>query len=73
VIPARVLGLGDSLGVIETGMLADLVLLEADPLEDIRHVRRVAAVVLRGRYLDRSALDGLGEGAGAGGEPRHRQ
>jgi hypothetical protein len=61
VVPARVLGLGDSLGAIETGMLADLVLLESDPLEDIRHVRRVAAVVLGGRYLDRYGLDRLVE------------
>lgn len=41
------------------GRLADLVLLDADPLEDIRNTRRIRAVVLDGRYLDRRALDEL--------------
>ncbi|MBL8179819.1 MAG: amidohydrolase family protein [Bryobacterales bacterium] len=38
-------------GTIEKGRAADLVLLEANPLEDIRNTRRIAAVVLRGRVL----------------------
>jgi hypothetical protein len=38
---------------------ADLVLLDADPLDDIGTTRRIAGVVLRGRWLDRAALDRL--------------
>jgi imidazolonepropionase-like amidohydrolase len=52
--------LGDStIGTIAVGHRADLVLLDADPLEDIRNVQRVAAVVLRGRLLDRDAREAV--------------
>ncbi|MBW3569883.1 MAG: amidohydrolase family protein [Gemmatimonadetes bacterium] len=57
--PAEFLGLADSLGTIAPGMLADLVLLDADPLADIRNTRRIHAVVANGRLLDRAALDRL--------------
>jgi imidazolonepropionase-like amidohydrolase len=43
----------------DAGKLADLVLLDADPLAEIRHTRRIRAVVFRGRLLDRAALDRL--------------
>jgi hypothetical protein len=54
--PARFLGLADSLGTVEVGKVADLVLLDADPLADIRNTRRIHAVVTNGRLLDRAAL-----------------
>lgn len=57
--PAEYLDLSDSLGAVRPGALADLVLLNADPLEDVRHVREISAVILSGRYLDRQALDDL--------------
>jgi predicted amidohydrolase YtcJ len=47
-------------GSIEGGKLADMVLLDANPLDDIRNTQRITGVVLNGRYLDRSALDALG-------------
>jgi imidazolonepropionase-like amidohydrolase len=57
--PARVFGLAEDLGTIAEGLSADMILLEANPLKDIRHTRRIRAVVLRGRYLDRASLDRL--------------
>jgi hypothetical protein len=57
--PARFLEATDSLGTVAAGKLADLVLLDASPLQDIRHTQRIAGVVLNGRYLDRETLDEL--------------
>jgi len=59
IAPARTFGLADSLGVVATGMLADLVLLDRNPLDDIANTRTVRSVVLRGRLLDRVELDRL--------------
>ena len=56
---AEFAGILDSLGTIEPGKLADLVLLDADPLVDIRNVGRVRAVIARGRLYDRARLDSL--------------
>jgi imidazolonepropionase-like amidohydrolase len=55
--PALFLGLSDSLGTIDAGKTANLVLLEANPLQNIRNTKRIAAVILEGRYRDRLALD----------------
>ncbi len=57
--PAEFLGLGHTLGSIEAGKTADLLLLGANPLEAIGHTRRIIAVVARGRLYDRPALDAL--------------
>ena len=57
--PAEWLGLADSVGTIARGKVADLVLLDANPLADINNTTRVAAVVLRGKLFQRGDLDTL--------------
>lgn len=52
--PARFLGTEDTAGTLEPGKVADFVVLDADPLEDIRNTQRIDAVVVRGRHLDRA-------------------
>jgi len=55
--PARFLGAEKDYGAVEAGKIADLVLLSADPLDDIHNTRKIAAVIANGRLYDRSALD----------------
>jgi imidazolonepropionase-like amidohydrolase len=56
---AQFLGRERDFGTIENGKIADLVLLDANPLEDIGSTRKIAAVIRGGNYLDRAALDKL--------------
>jgi imidazolonepropionase-like amidohydrolase len=53
--PARFLGMQDSLGTIEPGKRADLILLGADPLENINNTRTIEAVILGGRLVEVAA------------------
>jgi imidazolonepropionase-like amidohydrolase len=50
--PARYFGMLDSAGTIAPGQLADLVLLDENPLLDIRNTRRIATVVSNGRLFE---------------------
>ena len=55
--PAKFLGREGDLGTIEKGKLADLVLLDANPLDDIRNTQRISGVIANGRYFSRADLD----------------
>jgi imidazolonepropionase-like amidohydrolase len=57
--PARYFGLQQTAGSVASGHSADLVLLDANPLSDIANVGHIRAVVVAGRFLDRTELDKL--------------
>ena len=59
--PARYFEATDSLGTLEAGKLADIVLLEANPLVNIRNTRRIRTVIVNGRVYDQAALRALVE------------
>jgi tetratricopeptide (TPR) repeat protein len=54
---ARYLGQSGQFGTIKTGQRADLLLLTANPLADIRNTKTIAGVMVRGRWLDKTRLD----------------
>lgn len=57
--PTLFLGLGDSLGRVDSGYVADLILLEANPLSDIHNTRRIAGIIQGGSVLPPSVRDSL--------------
>src|SRR5207237_677412 len=50
--PAEAMRVGKELGTVETGKLADLVVLNANPLENISNVKKIATVIFDGKTLD---------------------
>jgi imidazolonepropionase-like amidohydrolase len=61
--PAKFFGTESAQGSIAKGKVADLVLLDADPLTDIHNTRKIEAVIANGHLYDRAALDALLRGA----------
>ena len=57
--PAEFLDLTTQQGTITPGKRADLLLLDANPLDDIHNTQKIRAVILNGKLLDRAALDGI--------------
>jgi len=57
--PAMFFGLENNIGAVQQGMIADLVLLNEDPLADIRNVAAIELVVKSGRAIGREQLDEL--------------
>jgi adenine deaminase len=55
--PAEYFGLQHQYGTVTAGKVADLVLLGANPLDDIRNTERIEAVIFNGNLYDRAALD----------------
>lgn len=55
--PAELLGITDSIGRVETGYIADLVLLRQNPLEDISNTRSIDGIVLNGNYISNVTID----------------
>ena len=58
-MPAAILNKTRDFGAVEPGRIADLVLLDGDPLADIRNTQRISAVILGGKLLRRADLDAL--------------
>ncbi|MEX0692346.1 MAG: amidohydrolase family protein [Gemmatimonadales bacterium] len=54
---ARYFGVSDRAGTVQAGRWADLILLEANPLERISNVRQQAGVMVRGRWMPKSEID----------------
>jgi imidazolonepropionase-like amidohydrolase len=57
--PAQFLGMDDRLGRVAEGALADLVLLDGNPLDDLVSTRKIRAVVANGRFFSRADLDAM--------------
>lgn len=57
--PARFMGLEDRLGTVAVGKDASLVLVKANPLDDIGNAQQIEAIFLRGEYFGRDDLDRL--------------
>ena len=67
ILPAEWFGIQGEMGTIAPGKLADLVLLDANPTEDIRNLRKISGVVANGKFYDRADLDHFGPSQGFAG------
>ncbi|HTE01970.1 MAG TPA: amidohydrolase family protein [Mucilaginibacter sp.] len=58
-LPAMWLGIEDKIGTVEVGKYADLVLLDANPLDNISNTRKISGVFVNGRWLDKSRINAM--------------
>ncbi|MEZ4785841.1 MAG: amidohydrolase family protein [Candidatus Kapaibacterium sp.] len=58
-LPAMWLGIDSVVGTVEVGKYADLLLLEANPLDDIRNTRKISGVFFNGRWIDKERIDAM--------------
>lgn len=58
-LPALWIGIDKHIGTIETGKFADLVLLDENPLEDIKNTRKITGVFINGNWLDKTKLNAM--------------
>lgn len=58
-LSATWLGIGDKMGSVEVGKFADLVLLDANPLDDIKNIRKISGVCVNGRWLSSETIDAM--------------
>lgn len=56
-LPAIWLGIEDKIGTVEVGKYADLVLLDANPLDDVQNTRKISGVFFNGRWVDKEKID----------------
>jgi imidazolonepropionase-like amidohydrolase len=56
IVPARAMGLDHDVGTVEVGRRADLIVVDGDPLREIREIRNVRWVIANGRLFDTAAL-----------------
>jgi len=59
--PAQYFGLEGELGLLKAGMIADLLLLDANPLEQISNTKKIHAIVKDGNYMGPDAIKALQE------------
>ena len=62
IMPARKLGMEKDIGSLEVGKLADLVVLDDNPLADIRNSDKISSVMVNGRLYDPITMDEIATG-----------
>ena len=58
-LPATWLGIRDKIGTVEEGKFADLVLLDANPLDSVTNIRSIAGVFVNGKWISRKKIDAM--------------